>query len=56
MKLIYHVSFKYTANRFSYIDVCVCVHAHTGACVFFFIYFSIMDYYKILSIGHCAIY
>ena len=45
INLQYHVSFKYTVCRFSY------THTYTS----FFKVFSLIGYYKILSIVPCAI-
>ena len=44
------VSFRCTAQWFSFIYICVYVCIYIYICIFFFRFFSLISYYKILSI------
>ena len=48
-------SFRRVTKQFSYVCVCVCVCVCVHARAFFFRFFSIIGYYKILNIVPCAI-
>ena len=49
--LQYPVSFRYTAQQFSYTYTYICIYSYICTHVFFFIFSSLVGYYKILSIS-----